>query len=272
MSVRPPVVVPAATLAAVPVLVLALRLLAGPTVQESPGAEVTQAAPASRAPVGSAKVAAAGSRDAGSPVAAGLGAGFVHGFPASAAGGLAGTFAAAPAPARDDHAPAGPELAAAPLRGVQDAPPPASAGTPLPASADSTGPAAGGTAAADSARAAALAGPVDPAAGLTYEREFFWYEGAGRRDPFQPLLDLDLRDEGPRFDTLVLTGIFVGDGGPGMVVVEDETRKGYFLKPGDRVGRASLVEIRPDHAVFDVHDFGVSRRDTLRLQRPEDSR
>jgi hypothetical protein len=186
VSVRPPVVVPAATLAAIPLLALALRLLAGPAVQESPAAAVTQAAPR-------------------------------------------------PAPA-DTSRPAGPTPAAAP----------------------------------DSA-AAALTRPAD-ADGLTYEREFFWYEGAGRRDPFQPLLDLDLRDEGPRFDTLVLTGIFVGDGGPGMVVVEDEQRKGYFLKPGDRVGRASLVEIRSDHAVFDVHDFGVSRRDTLRLQRPEDPR
>jgi hypothetical protein len=175
--------VPAVTLAAIPLLALALRLVAGPAVQESPGAAVTQAAPR-------------------------------------------------PSPS-DTSRPAG-----------------------VP----------------DSAAAAALPAPADAAAGLTYEREFFWYEGAGRRDPFQPLLELDLRGDGPRFDTLVLTGIFVGEGGPGMVVVEDEERKGYFLTPGDTVGRASLVEIRDDHAVFDVRDFGVSRRDTLKLQRPEDSR
>ncbi|MFN2433185.1 MAG: hypothetical protein ABR599_10300 [Gemmatimonadota bacterium] len=116
---------------------------------------------------------------------------------------------------------------------------------------------------------------LDPSAGqalarLSYQREFFYYEGTGRRDPFQPLLDVDLRAEGPRFDELVLTGLFAGAGGQGMVVVEDADRKGYFLELGDVLGKATLVQILRDEAVFDVRDFGISRRETLKLQRPEE--
>ena len=105
---------------------------------------------------------------------------------------------------------------------------------------------------------------------LSYDREFYSYDGSGRRDPFQPLLDVDLDTEGPRFDELVLTGLFVDADGAGMVVVEDAARKGYFLKLGDVVGKATLVQILPDEAVFDVRDFGISRRETLKLQRPEE--
>jgi hypothetical protein len=108
-------------------------------------------------------------------------------------------------------------------------------------------------------------------ASLSYEREFFYYEGAGRRDPFKPLLEMDVAPEGPRFDELTLTGLFVGKNGSGMVVVEDAKRKGYFLKPGDTVGKARLVEIHPDLAVFDVQDYGVSRRETLKLERSEET-
>ena len=105
-------------------------------------------------------------------------------------------------------------------------------------------------------------------AALSYEREFFYYEGAGRRDPFEPLLDVDLEAGGPRFDELVLTGLFLGEGG-GMVVVEDAQRRGYFLKLGDVVGKATLVDIQPDVAVFELREFGISRRESLQLERRE---
>ncbi len=107
-------------------------------------------------------------------------------------------------------------------------------------------------------------------ADLSYRREFFDYDAGGRRDPFEPLLDVEDALGGPRFDELVLTGVFRGEEGGGMVVVEDASRKGYFLKPGDAVGKATLVEIGTDAAAFDVRDFGISRRETLTLQRPEE--
>ena len=89
--------------------------------------------------------------------------------------------------------------------------------------------------------------------------------------PFKPLLDVDSELEGPRFDELELTGIFTGEDGDGMVVVEDARRKGYFLKRGDLVGKATLVDIGADEATFEVRDYGISRRETLKLQRPEET-
>jgi hypothetical protein len=122
----------------------------------------------------------------------------------------------------------------------------------------------------DSATAERLPAPQELAK-LTYQREFFDYDAANRRDPFKPLLDVDTEIEGPRFDELELTGLFTGEDGDAMVVVEDARRKGYFLKRGDLVGKATLVDIGADDATFDVRDYGVSRRATLKLQRPEET-
>ena len=144
--------------------------------------------------------------------------------------------------------------------GSQDADPPDTSGEP--ALAPDT---AGASGAAEAA-----APPAQELAGLSYEREFFYYEPAGRRDPFEPLLDVDVSLAAPRFDELALTGVFLGEGG-GMVVVEDADRKGYFLRQGESLGRATLVQILPDQATFDVRDFGISRRESLKLQRPEET-
>ncbi|MBA2566086.1 MAG: hypothetical protein H0V09_11795 [Gemmatimonadetes bacterium] len=159
---------------------------------------------------------------------------------------------------RASREPAGPTTvearAASPAAGPQQQPSPLSG--PAPAESASAGPALSGEA---------------QLANLSYEREFFYYDGAGRRDPFRPLMEVDADLDGPRFDELVLTGVFLGDGGSGMVVVEDATRRGYFLKPGNVVGKATLVQILPDQALFDVRDFGISRRETLKLQRSQET-
>lgn len=145
------------------------------------------------------------------------------------------------------------------------------AGAAQPVQAAAQNPAAGG---ADTTGVRDSAGlrlpPPGELARLTYQREFFDYDGAGRRDPFKPLLDLDSDLQGPRFEELVLTGIFKGEDGDGMVVVED-ARKGYFLKRDDVVGKATLVAFDDEQAVFDVRDYGISRRETLKLQRPEET-
>jgi hypothetical protein len=122
----------------------------------------------------------------------------------------------------------------------------------------------------DSAAPERLPAPQELAR-LTYQREFFDYDAANRRDPFRPLLDIDAELAGPRFDELELTGLFTGEDGDAMVVVEDARRKGYFLKRGDLVGKATLVDIGADEATFEVRDYGVSRRETLKLQRPEET-
>ena len=130
----------------------------------------------------------------------------------------------------------------------------AAAGMPATAAATGAGQETGAVAPRDTGR---------DLASLSYDREFFYYDGAGRRDPFEPLLDVDVPLEGPRFDELALTGVFLDEEGSGMVVVEDSDRKGYFLRVGDSVGKATLIAIDPDEAVFDVRDFRVTRRETL---------
>jgi hypothetical protein len=99
--------------------------------------------------------------------------------------------------------------------------------------------------------------PVTPAA----------YVSDGRRDPFVPLTGTYASDEtgAPRLEQLKLTGVFLGSPGNSLVVLEDPTRRGHFVRVGEALGNARLLEILPDGAVFEVDDYGLVRRDTLRL-------
>ncbi|MGH7570272.1 MAG: hypothetical protein ACREMK_00315 [Gemmatimonadota bacterium] len=103
----------------------------------------------------------------------------------------------------------------------------------------------------------AAASPVTPAA----------YVSDGRRDPFLPLTGTyaSEADGAPRLEQLELTGIFMGAPGNSLVVLEDHARRGHFVRVGESLGNARLLEILPDQAVFEVDDYGILRRDTLRL-------
>ncbi|MGH7564695.1 MAG: hypothetical protein ACREK5_09780 [Gemmatimonadota bacterium] len=102
-----------------------------------------------------------------------------------------------------------------------------------------------------------VASPVTPAA----------YVSDGRRDPFLPLTGTYASEEdgAPRLEQLELTGIFMGAPGNSLVVLEDHARRGHFVRVGESLGNARLLEILPDQAVFEVDDYGILRRDTLRL-------
>jgi len=105
-------------------------------------------------------------------------------------------------------------------------------------------------------------------------RSYAQYEPGGRRDPFEPMFSERAADEdaGPRFDSLTLTGIFLGSGANSLAVLEDLTHRGYFVRLGQQIGNARLVEILPQAAVFEVSEYGASRRVVLRLERTEESR
>lgn len=107
------------------------------------------------------------------------------------------------------------------------------------------------------AEVVSVASPVTPAA----------YISDGRRDPFLPLTGTyaSEADGAPRLEQLDLTGIFVGAPGNSLVVLEDPTRRGHFVRVGESLGNARLLEILRDAAVFEVDDYGILRRDTLRL-------
>lgn len=93
------------------------------------------------------------------------------------------------------------------------------------------------------------------------------YDAGGRRDPFVPLTVELAPEEGPRFDSLRLTGVFLGSPGSSLVVLEDPTRRGYFLRVGQSIGDARLIEIRPQSAVFQITEYGTTRQKVLELAR-----
>jgi hypothetical protein len=95
------------------------------------------------------------------------------------------------------------------------------------------------------------------------------YDGGARRDPFDPLT-VASDETGPRFETLRLTGIFLGAPGNSLVVLEDPTRRGHFLRQGEEIAGARLIQIDPESAVFDVEEYGAVRREVLRLERSEE--
>ena len=98
-----------------------------------------------------------------------------------------------------------------------------------------------------------------------------FYDGEARRDPFDPLTLAGELESGPRFETLRLTGVFLGTAGNSLIVLEDPTRRGHFLRVGERIGDSRLVQILPESAVFDVEEYGTARREVLRLERNEEN-
>ncbi|MDX1622724.1 MAG: hypothetical protein R3199_01930 [Gemmatimonadota bacterium] len=96
------------------------------------------------------------------------------------------------------------------------------------------------------------------------------YDAGGRRDPFVPLTAGLSPEEGPRFESLELTGVFLGTPGNSLVVLEDPANRGHFVRVGQRIGNARLIEVRPRSAVFQVTEYGTVRREVLELERPEE--
>lgn len=97
------------------------------------------------------------------------------------------------------------------------------------------------------------------------------YDLIESRDPFLPLTGEEAPGTGPRFEQLTLTGIFEGAPGRSLVVLEDPSQRGWFVRVGEEIADAQLIEIRPDAAVFDVREYGAVRREILRLERIEES-
>ena len=109
---------------------------------------------------------------------------------------------------------------------------------------------------------------------LVFEREVFDYPSFTRRNPFRPL-------SGPggelRFEDLSLIGIMYSPDGAnsvavlstgGVTVNEDGTTApvegdAFYLKVGERIGNATVVQIRRDAVVVDVQEFDAVERRTM---------
>jgi hypothetical protein len=100
-----------------------------------------------------------------------------------------------------------------------------------------------------------------------YRREAFRYQRGGRPDPFQPLLAA--ADLGYRVEDLRLTSIVYSPNprqSIAVFAVADSTGR-YRLRTGQRLGSITVVAIYPRRVDVRVDDFGISRTQSLQLQR-----
>lgn len=102
-------------------------------------------------------------------------------------------------------------------------------------------------------------GPVD------YERESYAYPER-ERNPFEPV-SAGVQ-EGPRFQNLVLAGVIYGPSvGSVAVVVDRTTGRRHRVREGERLGQATILDIRRSEVVFSVSGPTGSRQETLQVEK-----
>jgi hypothetical protein len=124
------------------------------------------------------------------------------------------------------------------------------------------------TASAQSVLAATAAvdtGARDSSQVVTYNREVFHYNAAGRRDPFVSLIQTgELR---PGITDLRLTTVAYDATGQNSVAVLRDlgTKEQYRVKIGSTLGRMRVAKIDPKSVTFTLEEFGYSRQETLAM-------
>jgi hypothetical protein len=103
-----------------------------------------------------------------------------------------------------------------------------------------------------------------PASG-GFEREIFYYERSGRRDPFASLMtSSELR---PLLSDLKLVAVaFDATGRNSVAVLRDlNTKEQYRVRIGHTLGRMRVSAINPKFITFTIEEFGFSRQENLGL-------
>jgi len=106
---------------------------------------------------------------------------------------------------------------------------------------------------------------VDTARVVTFNREVFRYDAAGRRDPFVSLItSSEIR---PLITDLRLTTVAYDAAGSGSVAVLRDlgTKEQYRVKVGSTLGRMRVVRIDPRSVTFALEEFGYGRQETLSM-------
>ena len=122
-----------------------------------------------------------------------------------------------------------------------------------------------GKASAQSPRHAAASQVTDSANTVTFSREVFEYDPAGRRDPFVSLVtSSEIR---PTISDLRLTTIAYDPLGRNSVAVLRDlgTKEQYRVKVGTPLGRMRVVRIDPNVVTFALEEFGFSRQLSLAI-------
>ena len=106
---------------------------------------------------------------------------------------------------------------------------------------------------------------IDTARVITFNREVFRYDAAGRRDPFVSLItSSEIR---PLITDLRLTTVAYDAAGNGSVAVLRDlgTKEQYRVKVGSTLGRMRVVRIDPKSVTFALEEFGYGRQETLSM-------
>lgn len=109
------------------------------------------------------------------------------------------------------------------------------------------------------------AATADTATTVTFNREVFQYDPAGRRDPFVSLVtSSEIR---PTLSDLRLTTIAFDPLGRNSVAVLRDlgTKEQYRVKIGTTLGRMRVVRIDPKVVTFALEEFGFSRQESLAI-------
>ena len=112
----------------------------------------------------------------------------------------------------------------------------------------------------------AAAGQASVDTTLTYQREVFEYNRAGRADPFRSLLRGT--DLGVRLEDLTLTGVVYSTDPRRSVAVLTRTgiTRPMRARVGDRIGGLQVVAIGPRSVDVVIEEFGIARRATIQLK------
>lgn len=104
---------------------------------------------------------------------------------------------------------------------------------------------------------------------VVYRREVFQYPRGGRPDPFRSLVTAE--ELGYRVEDMLLTGVIYSPSPRMSVAVLTETvaKKRFRLRVGENIGGITVAAIYPRRVDLVVNEFGVIRRETLQLHRPE---
>ncbi len=103
---------------------------------------------------------------------------------------------------------------------------------------------------------------------VTFYRESFSYDAAGRRDPFLSLMATgELR---PMISDLTLVGIIYDESGRNSVAILVDASAGgqtYRKKTGDLLGRMKVTKISENNITLNIEEFGFARQETLLIDR-----
>lgn len=104
---------------------------------------------------------------------------------------------------------------------------------------------------------------------VSYRREAFTYDAAGRRDPFVSLVTTGVLR--PTIADLSLVGIaYAPRGGSGsaqsVAIFRDrQTKEQYRVRVGQPLGRMRVASIEPRRVTFTIDEFGISRQESIAM-------